>query len=66
MEREHARFVAIGKIPAALPQHRSILRADTEQRLAKLPAAKAAVVQQDIDRYLRQHPEIAQVLFRED
>ncbi len=66
VEREHARSIAIGEIRAALPQHRSILRADTEQRPAKLPAAKAAVVQQDIDRYLRQHPETAQALFRED
>ncbi len=66
VEREHARFIAIGEIRAALPQHRSILRADTQQRLAELPAAKAAAVRQDIDRYLRQHPETAQALFRED
>ena len=66
VEREHARFIAIGEVRAALPRHRSILRADTEQQLAKPPATKAAEVQQDIDRYLRQHPETAQALFRED
>jgi len=62
VESEHARFKAIGEIRAALPQHGAILRADTQQRLAKLPPTKAAEVQADVARYLSEHPETAKAL----
>ncbi len=65
VETEHARFRAIGEIRAALPQYQWILRADTQQRLAGLPAARAAEVREDIDCYLTQHPETAEALFHE-
>jgi hypothetical protein len=62
VESEHARFKAIGEVRAALPQHGSILRADAQQRLARLPPAKAAEVQADVARYLSEHPEAAKAL----
>jgi hypothetical protein len=62
VEREHARFRAIGEIRAALPQYQSILRTDAREQLTKLGPAKAAKVRADIDRYLNQHPEVAKAL----
>jgi len=62
VEREHARFVAIGEIRAALPQHQSILRADSEERLSRLLPAQAAKVREDISKFLDQHPDTARAL----
>jgi hypothetical protein len=66
VEREHARFIAIGEIRAALPQHQSILRADIEQRLNELPPAQAAMVSEDISRFLDEHPATARALSGEN
>jgi hypothetical protein len=62
VEREHARFRAIGQIRAALPQYQSVLRVDAREQLAKLQPAKAAKLRADIARYLSQHPETARAL----
>ena len=66
VEREHARFIAIGEIRAALPQHQSILRADVAQRLDELPPAQAARVREDISRFLVEHPATARALSGEN
>jgi hypothetical protein len=62
VEREHARFIAIGEIRAALPQHQSILRADIEQRLNELPPTQATKVREDISRFLGEHPATSRAL----
>jgi hypothetical protein len=66
VEREHARFIAIGEIRAALPQHQSILRADIEQRLNELPPAQAMKVREDVSRFLSEHPTTAKALSGEN
>jgi hypothetical protein len=66
VESEHARFIAIGEIRAALPQYQSILRANSEQRLNELPPAQAARVREDISRFLDEHPATSQGAVRRE
>ncbi len=62
VDQVHARFAAIGALRAALPQHDAVLRSGLVGRLAELPAGEAERVRDDLTRYLKEHPQIAEDL----
>lgn len=66
VEQVHERFAAIARLRAGLPQHESILRLDIAERLAALPATRAAQAREDVARFLDQHPQVARALANDD